>query len=173
MKLRPIERSDFRAQQPPGVRSTRDGGHWERGPFIDDHFGADFEHLKEDLSPSDFEVLRAEIRRKMARARSGTLTYGETRRDGDVCHMDSTEAVLEIRFDYWLPLCSERSGDDRDEDGKRTVRLYFAEPEAVEGALVALSLRTKHPYPMGKREQNQHAREAQRVANDWWQTRSA
>lgn len=75
---------------------------------------------------------------------------------GDVMQMSVAPNVLEMRL-----------VDRHDDDGERHhVRLYFTEPDHVPEQLLALKVAWKHPGRIGLEEQNGHAREASKRADD-------
>jgi len=87
--------------------------------------------------------MKAELAEKFSMARAGEVP-------GDlVTQMSCAPDVLEIRLGNWW-----YSG------GQMHTRLYFSEPFAVPGMLVALRVRFKRPGPTGLEDQDRHAREA-------------
>lgn len=114
----------------------------------------EWEALLGAMAEADRELMRQELYGLMKRAQAGDLTYG---RSEDVDKMVCVDVVLELRLDT----------DTGDRDGNRHVRLYFTEPEHVDGLMLALKLGAKMPGPMGLDEQNGHAREAERRAHAW------
>lgn len=111
--------------------------------------------LLNGLASADRAMTRQELLTKMQRATEGRLTFGRGGRF-DVDLMGVTQCVLEIRM-------TARRGEQGD---TRHIRLYFTEPAAHEGVLLTLLLAWKSPGDMGHEEQNQHARLAQRRADD-------
>lgn len=113
--------------------------------------------MLDSLAESDRSVLKAELHRKMLSACAGKLTYGPTSRD-DVFVMARRDNVLELRLSSYAeyPLDDPLNGDPQ----LRHTRLYFSEPEPCPDQLLALSLRSKCPGPLGVEEQNGHVDEA-------------
>jgi hypothetical protein len=144
--------------QPPGVRSCRDGGKWDfcrnaanGGNYVMVEIG----HLENALAPADGQLIRQELLVKMRRAQDGVLDYGPAAVGGDVELMGIAPTVLELRL-------SSRRG----EDGVLHIRMYFTEPEERDSVLLALKLAWKRPGPLGLEEQNGHARNAARRADE-------
>lgn len=136
-----------RIDVPPGVRVCQGrGGEWEfaRNTEGGSPFKEDLAVLRKALPSPEAQAMRMqEVAEIMRMARDGTLP-------GDmVAQMACAPDVLEVRVgDWWFP------------GGRMLTRLYFSEPWAMPGMLVALRLRTKRPGPLGLVEQDQHAREA-------------
>lgn len=152
----------LRLAQPPGCRSTsRSGSAGSGGSWLDcndQHGGGivkvQLAHLLERLASSDRDLLRVEIGRGLRRARLGELTYGKTRKEGEVCEADCVETVLELRLD-------DRNMSDEDgSEQERCIRLYYSEPEHLDDVLLLVSLRHKAPGVMGLEEQTRHMKEA-------------
>ncbi|QGH70785.1 hypothetical protein [Pseudactinotalea sp. HY158] len=151
----------MRLQQPPGVRSCRDGGTWKLAGDGDraSYLKMEIMSLREVMGGSDWQMLFAELEQKMRDAQGGWLTFVTDRpgrRVGDVEQIGVAPNVLELRL-------SATTGES---DGQRRVRLYFSEPVELPGALLALKLASKYPGEMGLREQNEHARIASRRGDE-------
>lgn len=140
---------DVHLAEPPGARSCGRGGTWQccRGPGNrnTNYWMAEFEALLFQCSEADRRLLRSELKRKMERATRGDLVFGKSR---DVYRIQVCPIVLELRV---------RSSPGTP-SGKRVVRLYFSEPAHEQGMLLAAKLAWKPP--LGKAEQNEHAKEA-------------
>lgn len=137
-----------RIHQPPGARACGDGsgGEWIVGRDINgaSPWWADVERVKRALPSDEARALFIEeLATTMGLAESGKLPWDL------VGQMSVAPDVLEIRLpDWWY------SG------GKMHTRLYFSEPHAVPGNLVALRLRFKRPGPIGLEQQDRHITEA-------------
>lgn len=150
--------------QPPGVRSCgRDGergsgGEWFhcRGPRPRslNYWITELEALLIRCSAADRKVLKSELKRMMKGAEQGTLRFG---RGEDVDQMVTAPTILELRIHRNVGV-TVGLGPVEEDDGSRVVRLYFTEPEHCDRMLLSAKLGWKHP--MGKEEQNAHAREA-------------
>lgn len=135
-------------EMPPGQRSCGGiaGNIWVVAKADEGHepFAMDLRTLKEQLPSAEAVASCMEsIRHHMALAEDGRLT-------GDlVVPMHIAPDVLEIRLpDWWF------SG------GKMHLRLYFSEPRALSGHLVALRLLAKRPGRLGVGDQDRHAADA-------------
>ena len=103
-----------------------------------------------------------DMRTKMKRAERGALEFG-TGRQFDVDLIESSRITLEIRLiDHEIPDPSGAS----DESVQRHTRVYFTEPEHLDGCLLALSVQSKCPGPEGLDEQDRHAAAAALRAED-------
>lgn len=145
--------------QPPGVRSCRDegghqgeGGEWTfcRKP----NGGQDFTHMVDALTAgiaqADTDLILAELNEFMRLAEQGRLTFD--RGDGGlVCRMRVAEDVLELR------VTTHRVGKK-----VRHVRLYFTEPAADVGSLLAITVTGKPAGQVGLVQQDRDARFAAR-----------
>lgn len=154
----------MRLEQPPGVRSCRDGGTWDLAQTNTDpargYVTVELTQLKSVMPPGEYTLLTAEIVRMMEDAQAGDLDFVTNtggRRVGDVDQMAVAPTVLELRL--------QTTTGTR--DGERIVRLYFTEPAELPDALVALKLASKYPGELGLEEQSAHAREAAVRGDDY------
>lgn len=135
-------------EQPPGNRSCKTGGTWEKCHVSPD-WSAGLEAVKVmSRSDDDFRLLKREIDRFMKAAQRGDLVYGK---DADVYRMATASLILELRFDRRVEY----------PDGRRAVRLYFSEPDLEPGVLLAVKIGAKPTTVGGLDLQNEHAAEAQ------------
>lgn len=153
--------------KPPGCRSTMDpygnpgrGGEWEYVREIDGStlFLHEIEIFKRGLADSDKALLVQEVILKMNKATEGKLLFGSGSHS-DVDSMGRRPNVLELRLDDYN---GYEEGKIIGVPTRRHVRMYFSEPECMAGKLIALSLKSKCPGPLGLQEQNDHIDEADR-----------
>ncbi|UFN44511.1 hypothetical protein [Nocardioides okcheonensis] len=96
-------------------------------------------------------LAKEELRDLMREAEQGDLTYGPGP-DGDVEQMQVAPDVLEMRLPNY---------------GGLHLRLFFSEPAALPGTLVALMLFWKRPGPVGLEDQSYSAQVASRRLDEW------
>lgn len=89
----------------------------------------------------------------MAEARQGRCGFGPNA-EVDQMSISRTGVVLELRVQS-----TDGAGDLEVE---LHVRMYFTEPEHEPRVLLSALLAAKRDYPMGKEDQNQHVRIAER-----------
>ena len=147
--------SRVRIASPPGTRSCGGNGSFEwiyaRGPSGAAPFVGDLEFLRGRL-PSDHAraVFLASVKERMALAAAGQLPWDLA------VQMKIAPDVLELKLPDW-----HYSG------GMMHTRLFYSEPHALPGHLVALRIRTKRPGPIGLDEQDQAAMEASDLLLDF------
>lgn len=150
--------------QPPGIRSTGGLHHPYQvaatGSAKLPDFLCDLNEFCAHYSIEEFNrTIRADLYATVAKALEGTLTYEcemQGAGSGTVCKIASQQGVLEARLEGTASA------------GKRLhVRLFFSEPESVDGLILLLGTLLKEDYPIGKPQQNQHAGVCQRRGDDW------
>lgn len=150
-------------EQPPGIRSCRNGGTWEHAREKSTqriHFIEDLKAYKSNsgISQNEWELLLAELRALLQAAERGDLNFDSTNQKGIVCQCMSAPDVLEMRIQATINF-----------DGSiRQARLYFAEPEVAAHQLISLSLQFKQSSTLGLAEQNQHMAAANQRLIEWF-----
>lgn len=140
------------------------GGEWQ--PAQHDHGGHEFyTQLRQflgSLPPSERELIRAELREKLKLGSRGELVFGPGR-EHDVDLIASSRFVLELRLSS---VGAADPGDAEQEPAHRHVRLYYVEPAKDSELLLLLLIKSKPPGKIGLQEQNAHAREAAKIADE-------
>lgn len=148
-ELRRVKEPGFPVTSPIAKRSTilpgsisGEGGRWEYcGPPT---FQSQLETLRLMVRDSrEFKVLRQQLHRLMARAEIGKLTYGKS---DDVVEIRREPSVLELRLTTTVQFPNE----------KRKVRLYFSEPDLLDGVLLASKIAGKPATEAGLDLQDEH-----------------
>lgn len=156
--------------KPPGIRSTFQapdvpgmGGSWQSGKLKNGGTSVhvSFDRLLRDMTKNEVALLRSELGDSMRLAERGTLVYGQTRSEGDVCQMGCAPTVLELRLDDY-----EHFDMATEAYMPRKFRAYYSEPEAIPGEFVLLSIHAKIPGELGLREQDEHAKDAAKLSFD-------
>ncbi|WP_165216318.1 hypothetical protein [Schaalia sp. ZJ1691] len=150
-----------RIAQPPGIRSTKEGGYWENAKSKDGriYLQDDFRAIRANVSLTDkgWAMFLAELNKAMTRAENGRWNFDTTRDKGIVCQTRRHEEVLEARLKTTV-----------DADGAHwLVRLYFTEPECEEGLLLSLCMGWKVPGQAGLDQQDRHIDQAYERFCQW------
>lgn len=160
----------MKLDQPPGIRSCYQspdtpglGGSWDSGRLANGGTSVhvSFDRLFASMDRNEVVMLRSELDDSMRLAERGTLTYGVKASEGDVCQMDCAPNVLELRLDDY-----EYFDVDSNSYMPRKFRAYFSEPKALPGMLILLSIHAKIPGEIGLLEQDEHAKDAEKLAYD-------